>query len=167
MELKNAGFSGSDIGVAMRLENRRTGSPTGGGAATDSSVLDGIPSLVAGSGTISVPGIGDVVTGGALAGALGSSIGGQEGRSGTPNIAGMLTGLGIVDADAADLERGLKRGEILITVKSAARVRQAAEILSFNQLDNASTPHLVDDGTVSTNEWTVDANDRPVRKPTY
>src|SRR3712207_3782204 len=80
MDLKNAGFSGNDIGIAMRDRNaqgelvKETGTHAAEGAvggALTGGALGGILGFLVGAGALAIPGVGPVVAGGMLASAFG------------------------------------------------------------------------------------------------
>jgi uncharacterized protein (TIGR02271 family) len=132
--LKDAGFSDSQIGVLMqdRAEERKlatdTGTKAGESAAAGAiggGVLGGIVGLLAGVGALVIPGIGPIIAGGALASTLaGAGIGAAAG-----GLLGALTGMGIPEEEARYYERGFRGGGILVTVEAGARATEARGIL--------------------------------------
>ena len=81
-ELKDAGFAGDQIGIAMRDRNAQgqlledTGTHAAEGAVTGAvggGILGGLAGLLIGIGALVIPGIGPVVAGGALATAFGTA----------------------------------------------------------------------------------------------
>jgi hypothetical protein len=163
MELKNRGFSGDEIGILMRPRSTPQSGDKTDTAAT--SPLDGLPSLISGPGTTTFPGVGEVITGGLLGNTFGSSVTGDDSDPTAVGISSALIALGIPEKEAKELDHGFHHGNILVVVKSDTRLAEAADVLSFYQIDNANSPHLVDDSTVSTNVWTEDANGRAVKIP--
>ena len=133
-DLKDAGFTDSQIGVLMqdRAEARKfaedTGTKAGEGAAAGAAtggILGGVVGLLAGVGALVIPGIGPIVAGGALASTLaGAGIGAAAG-----GIAGALIGMGIPEEEAHYYERGFREGGILVSVKAEARKAEARQIL--------------------------------------
>src|SRR5215207_5298812 len=133
-DLKDAGFTDSQIGVLMqdRAEQRKfaedTGTKAGEGAAAGAAtggILGGVVGLLAGVGALVIPGIGPIIAGGALASALaGAGIGAAAG-----GLAGALIGLGIPEEEARHYERGFREGGILVTVEAGPRKVQARQIL--------------------------------------
>ncbi|HJR16227.1 MAG TPA: general stress protein, partial [Gemmatimonadales bacterium] len=103
--LKDAGFSDSQIGVAMRDRGQQqeliegTGTQAAEGAATGAisgGVLGGVIGLLAGVGALAIPGVGPIIAGGALASTLaGAGIGAAAG-----GLLGALMGMGIPEEDA-------------------------------------------------------------------
>src|SRR5688572_17916038 len=133
--LKQAGFSETQIGVAMRDRGQQkeliegTGTQAAEGAATGAiggGVLGGVIGLLAGVGALAIPGLGPIVAGGALASTLaGAGIGAAAG-----GLLGALMGMGIPEEEARYYERGLQEGGILLTVDAGARAAEAEQILS-------------------------------------
>jgi hypothetical protein len=86
-------------------EGAATGAVTGG-------VLGGIIGLLAGIGTLAIPGVGPFIAAGPIMAALsGSALGGVVGL-----VAGGLIGLDIPEFEAKQYERKLEKGYILISV---------------------------------------------------
>lgn len=136
-ELKDAGFTEQEIGVAMqdRTEQRQlmdtTGSTAAEGAATG--VLSGgvVGGLIGLLGSLLIPGVGPIVVGGVLASTLtGAGIGAATG-----GIIGALMGLGVPEADAQHFDLGLRSGATLITVDAGDRVPEALAILERHEVD--------------------------------
>jgi hypothetical protein len=134
--LRAAGFQSSDVsilapqsqggeGLAVEkqtkaLEGTATGASAGG-------VLGGLVGLLAGIGTLAVPGLGILVAAGPLLATLsgigiGASVGG---------LAGGLIGLGIPEYEAKRYEGHLEQGGMLISVhcRDDAEIDQARQIL--------------------------------------
>lgn len=119
--LRSGGFSSTDVSVlaphnqqdvgltvekhSKTLEGTATGATAGG-------VLGGVVGLLAGIGTLAIPGLGILVAAGPLLATLsgmglGASVGG---------LAGGLVGLGIPEYEAKRYEGHLEKGGILIAV---------------------------------------------------
>lgn len=134
--LRAAGFQSTDVsilapqnlgdeGLAVEkqtkaLEGTATGASAGG-------VLGGVLGLLAGIGTLAVPGLGILVAAGPLLATLsgigiGASVGG---------LAGGLIGLGIPEFEAKAYEGHLEKGGVLISVhcRDEADIDRAKEIL--------------------------------------
>jgi len=143
-ELRASGFLCREIGVAMR-HWKLAGDPAGNGVhadahcpGVDSTSLDGIPALLTGSATLSIPGRGTVATGGPLAGAFCSAS-----PVAAATIAGTLARLGVPQFEAENLARGFDAGDILVVVSSDARLATAAGILSnsgYREFESRTTP---------------------------
>jgi hypothetical protein len=141
--LKDAGFSGDQIGVAMRDRTAQgelvedTGTNVGAGAATGAvggGLLGGLVGFLVGVGALAIPGIGPVIAGGALASAFGIAGGTAVAGAGigavAGGIAGALVGLGIPEAEARYMESGFRRGGVLVTVNAGAgRAVEAVDLL--------------------------------------
>ncbi len=132
-DLKDAGFRGDQIGVAMRNEEgqrevtQTTGTNVAKGAtsgAVGGGVLGGLAGFLAGVGALAIPGVGPVIAGGVLASTLaGAGIGAAGG-----GILGALVGLGIPEEHAKYYESGFRSGKVLVTV-SGNRLDEAYNIL--------------------------------------
>ena len=157
-ELKAAGLSGDQIGVAMRDRNAQgqlveeTGTKAAEGAvsgAMGGGVLGGIVGLLVGLGALTIPGIGPVVAAGALASALGAAgataVAGAGIGAATGGIIGALVGMGIPEERARYFESGFRTGGVIVTAYVAEGVERAREILARNGGDTAM--HL---GTIDT-----------------
>jgi hypothetical protein len=122
-DLKNAGFTNSDISVLM---NDRTGTknfavdnqtkaPEGAAVGTGSgALLGGGLGWLAGIGALAIPGVGPLIAAGPIMAALGgAAVGGAVG-----GISGALIGLGIAEYEAKHYEGQIKGGRALISVHS-------------------------------------------------
>jgi hypothetical protein len=153
-DLKDAGFAKSRIGVAMQdREGQRelaestggTTSPAGEGAtagALNEGILGGVVGLLAGVGALTIPGVGPIIAGGALASALaGAGIGAAAG-----GLMGALVALGVPEDDARYFETGLQEGSLLVTVDAGLRGLEARQILRASGADlGGSDPETVGD----------------------
>lgn len=134
--LRSGGFSPTDVSVlaphnqqdvgltvekhSKTLEGTATGATAGG-------VLGGVLGLLAGIGTLAIPGLGILVAAGPLLATLsgmglGASVGG---------LAGGLVGLGIPEYEAKRYEGHLEKGGILIAVhcEDGDAISRAQEIM--------------------------------------
>ncbi len=140
-DLKDAGFRGEDIGVAMRNQEgqkemaRETGTNAAKGAtsgAISGGVLGSVAGFLVGIGALAIPGVGPVIAGGVLATTLaGAGIGAAGG-----GIIGALVGLGIPEEHAKYYESGFRSGKVLVTV-SGNRLDEAYNILQRDGADFA------------------------------
>jgi len=173
MDLKNAGFTGSDIGIAMRDRNAQgelvkdTGTHAAEGAvagALTGGALGGILGFLVGAGALAIPGIGPVVAGGLLASAFGlaggTAVAGAGIGAATAGIVGALVGLGIPDEEARYFERGFNSGGVLVTVKSDTRLAEAVTILERNGGDTAA--NMTGTNRDVADNWTVDSHGNQV-----
>lgn len=144
--LKDAGFAGDHIGVALRdrtaqgeiiedtgvSESKAAGGATAG--ALGGGLLGGLMGWLVGIGALLIPGIGPVIAGGALATAFGvaggTAVAGAGIGAATGGVLGALVGLGIPEEEARHLETGFRSGHTLVTVEAGAdRATEAADIL--------------------------------------
>ncbi|MBV9786077.1 MAG: hypothetical protein JO264_19925 [Acidisphaera sp.] len=134
-DLEAAGIPASDISlVASNRDNRYPGTDvdstpggTGAGAgATVGTVLGGGAGLLAGIGSLAIPGVGPIVAAGWLIATItgagvGAAVGGAAG-----GLIGGLTSAGVSEDEAHVYAEGVRRGGSLITVRAddpqAARV---------------------------------------------
>jgi uncharacterized protein (TIGR02271 family) len=136
-ELKDAGFTEKQIGVAMRnAEEQRelmedTGSTAAEGAAVGAVSGGVVGGLIGLLGSLLIPGVGPIVVGGVLASTLaGAGIGAAAG-----GIIGALMGLGVPEADARHFDEGIRTGGVLVTVDADDRIAHAIAILQHNHAD--------------------------------
>ncbi len=136
-ELKDAGFTDKQIGVALldRDEQHQLIEETGGTtaeAAATGAISGGIVGgLIGLLGSLLIPGVGPIVVGGVLASTLtGAGIGAAAG-----GIIGALMGLGVPEADARHFETGLRSGAVLVTVEAAERLPEALAVLEQHGVD--------------------------------
>jgi hypothetical protein len=141
--LKDAGFTGDQIGIALRDRTAQgqlvedTGTHAAEGALTGAvggGLLGGLAGFLIGIGALAIPGIGPVVAGGALATALGVAGGTAAAGAGigaaTGGLIGALAGMGIPDEEVRYFESGFRSGRTLVTVNAGVgRAEQAADIL--------------------------------------
>jgi hypothetical protein len=140
-ELKSAGFSDNEIGVASHNKEGAQGSHTEGegnkagtGAAAGATAGLGAGALW-GLGIIAgvLPAIGPVIAGGALA-AIAASAAGTAVAGG---ILGALVGLGIPEEEAEYYQGEFERGRTVVTVKATGeRYHKAHQIMDrYNAYD--------------------------------
>ncbi len=112
-------------GTGLTSGDPEQGAATGGGTgATIGTVLGGGAGLLAGIGSLAIPGIGPIVAAGWLVAALtGAGVGAAAG-----GLLGSLTGAGVNEADAHAYQEGVNSGGTLVTVRAddaqAAHVEQ-------------------------------------------
>ena len=136
-DLKSAGFTEDQIGVAMQNRDEQqqliddTGSQAAEGAAKGAVSGGLVGGLIGLLGSLLIPGVGPIVVGGVLASALtGAGIGAATG-----GLIGALMGLGVPEEDAQHFDRGLRSGGILVTVNAGARSPAAISVLQSNGAD--------------------------------
>lgn len=111
-------------------EGATTGGLTGG-------IIGGTLGLLAGLGSLAIPGLGALVAAGPLLGALaGSGVGGATGM-----LVGALIGYGIPEYEAKNYEEGVKSGKILISVNAATsdQVDKAKDLMRNANADSISS----------------------------
>jgi hypothetical protein len=148
-DLKQAGFTDAQIGVVMRdsVEGQRKGdhakeTHAAEGALTGAlggGVLGGVAGYLVAIGALTIPGIGAVLAGGALAEALGvvagtAAVGAGVGAA-AGGLVGVLVGMGIPEKEARHFERGLGAKDVLVTVKAGDRIMEALAIMEMNEAD--------------------------------
>lgn len=146
-ELKTSGFSMSQISIVARDRNGRdeiagvdvrdnAGNQAGSGAtagALAGGAVGGFVGLLGALSALTIPGIGPVVAGGALASILGDAlIGGAVGAA-TGGIVGALTGLGIPEEQAQVYNYRLSQGDYLVIVEGTQAEITKAESILGNQ----------------------------------
>ena len=147
-DLKDAGFGGDQLGVAMRDRDAQgelaedTGTKAAEGATTGAlggGLLGGLVGFLVGIGALAIPGIGPVVAGGALATAFGlgggPAVAGAGIGAAAGGIAGALVGMGLPDAEAEHFEAGFRAGGVLVTVNAGDRALDALAILERHGAD--------------------------------
>jgi hypothetical protein len=117
---------------------KHTKAPEGGSAgAAAGGLLGGSLGLLAGIGSLAIPGFGPFIAAGPILAALsGSAIGGGLGL-----IIGWLVGLGIPEYEAKKYDTSLKEGNILICIhtKNSKEVNLAWDILKQENVKDMST----------------------------
>ena len=120
----NAGGTG-DTATGMTSGDPAQGASTGAGTgATLGTVLGGGAGLLAGLGSLAIPGVGPIVAAGWLVAALtGAGVGAAAG-----GLVGSLTGAGVSEADAQTYQKHVNEGGTLVTARvddaQAAQVEQ-------------------------------------------
>lgn len=144
--LQDQGFARDAIGVAVQSTQQAAemggtttaaGESAGAGAVTGTAV-GGLLGLLAGLGTITLPGIGAIATAGTLATVLGSTALGAGLGAAAGGLIGALVGLGIPEEDAQVYAEGLKRGGVLVSVQTTdeQQADRAVQVLrQYNAVD--------------------------------
>ena len=144
--LQDQGFSRDAIGVAVQSAEQAAqmgggttaaGESAGAGAVTGAGV-GGLLGLLAGLGTITLPGVGPIATAGTLATVLGSTAVGAGLGAAAGGLIGALVGMGIPEEHAHVYAEGLKRGGVLVSVKTAdeQQANRAVQVLrQYNAVD--------------------------------
>ncbi len=127
VDLKNAGFDPSRIGVVMQDKKEAQevahehGTSSTEGAVGGSIIGGTAGALLAATGALVIPGIGPFISGGILATAL---VGGAAGW-----LVGGLVGLGIPKEEAEYYEGRVQQGSTLVTVDAQGRDSEARQVL--------------------------------------
>jgi len=111
---KSAGSTGTSTATGMTSGDPAQGAGTGAGTgATLGTVLGGGAGLLAGIGSLAIPGIGPLVAAGWLVATLtGAGVGAAAG-----GLVGSLTGAGVSEADAQTYNNDVSSGRTLVTVR--------------------------------------------------
>lgn len=144
-ELNQLGYDSGDISI-VAPENVASDSfqgeyaPVGETAvetAKAGAAFGGLAGLIAGVAAIFIPGIGPVISVGALGSILGSTAIGAGVGAATGGILGALVGMGIPEQEAKVYEAGIRHGGILVTVIAEGdRIQAVGEILDrYNAVD--------------------------------
>ncbi|MBD2102936.1 general stress protein [Leptolyngbya sp. FACHB-261] len=145
-ELRTAGFSMDDVSVVARdaergqrmagadvTDERGLGNKADEGAgagATTGGVLGGLAGLLVGIGALAIPGIGPVMTAGALGTALATTAAGAGIGAAAGGLVGALVGLGIPEERAHAYHSRVEQGSYLVMVEGSQNdVNQAEAIL--------------------------------------
>ena len=146
-DLKQAGFRGEDIGLALRDRDAQGALrvETGAQAAADigqdaasGGLLGGLVGLLVGAGALAIPGIGPIVAGGVFASVLGSTaVGAGLGMVGG-GIIGALVHLGLTEHQANYFASGFHEGGVLVTVHPGGRGGDAQTILTSHGGDTGT-----------------------------
>jgi hypothetical protein len=140
------GFSNNDISVLLPdsqsskefAHEKNTKTPEGAttGAATGG-VIGGTLGLLAGIGSLAIPGLGPFIAAGPIMGALaGLGAGGAVG-----GLIGALVGMGIPEYEAKRYEGHVKNGGVLLSVhcQTSNRIAQAKELLKQTGAEDISS----------------------------
>lgn len=144
-DLEAAGFSSDEVSVLGRdagtadTTTGATGADHADGAATGASlgtILGGGAGLLAGLGSLAIPGVGPIVAAGWLVAALtGAGVGAATG-----GLLGSLTNSGVDKDEAPVYAEGLRRGGSIVTVRAEeARIPQAQAVLMRHMPVNISS----------------------------
>lgn len=137
LEERNADNSPKSGKGGLGIEKHTKASEGAASGATAGGILGGALGLLAGIGTIAIPGLGALVAAGPLLGLLsGSAVGGGLGL-----LIGALAGLGIPEFEAKKYEKGLKEGQILLAVEAntSDEINEITRILKKLDVKNISS----------------------------
>lgn len=130
-ELKKAGFTDKDIGLAMRNASGpeaagegTTGTRASEEAATGAvggSVLGGLAGLLVAVGIVTIPGLGPLLAGGSLASLLGSTGASVAAGAGlgaaAGGLVGALVGFDIPESEARHFEEAIRSDGVLVLLR--------------------------------------------------
>lgn len=120
-QLQSAGFAPGDISVILpdqqgtrdfAMEKNTKAPEASAVGATTGGVLGGTLGVLAGIGTLAIPGLGPLIAAGPIMAALSGAAAGAA----LGGITGALVGLGIPELEAKQYESKIKVGNILISV---------------------------------------------------
>lgn len=144
--LTSAGFANNDISVLLadaqsshdfaHQKNTKAPEGTAAGAATGG-IIGGTLGLLAGIGTLAIPGVGPLIAAGPLVAALaGVGAGGAAG-----GIIGALAGFGIPEYEAKRYEGRVKDGGVLLSVhcNTSKQISAAKEMLKHTGAEDVSS----------------------------
>ncbi len=138
--LEAAGFGHENVSVVANNTDTRYNTATGtdvddagaaGTGATAGTIFGGGLGLLAGIGSLAIPGVGPVVAAGWLVATLtGAGVGAAIG-GGAGGLVGALTHSGVSEQDAHVYAEGVRRGGSLVTVQAdEGRIPEAERILN-------------------------------------
>ena len=138
-ELHKAGFTGSQIGVAMRhaegVADETTPGATATGTRTEHAESGALTGALTGLGLGALAGLGVLagvipVVGPAIAaGTLGIVLSNAAAGAGIAGLVGALVGAGVPEHEAKYYQGEFEAGRAIVTVHAAGRVNDAAAIL--------------------------------------
>ena len=130
--LEAAGFSSDHISIVRSRHDgddrsEATGETAAGTGASIGTIIGGGAGLLAGLGTLAIPGVGPLVAAGWLVAALtGAGAGAAAG-----GLLGSLTSAGVDEAEAHVYAEGVNRGGTLVSIRAdAGRMARAKEIMN-------------------------------------
>jgi hypothetical protein len=145
-ELRAAGFSNDDVsalfadkaGTRDFAHEKHTKAPEGAATGAGAGgVIGGTLGLLAGIGTLAIPGLGPFIAAGPIMAALSGAAAGAT----VGGITGALVGLGIPELEAKRYEGKVKEGNILLSVhaESGEEVSRAKKILQAGGATDVAT----------------------------
>jgi hypothetical protein len=144
--ITRAGFSSNDISVLLPdrqsskefAHEKNTKAPEGTTTgATTGGVLGGTLGLLAGIGSLAIPGVGPFIAAGPIMGALaGIGVGGAVG-----GLIGALVGMGIPEYEAKRYEGRVKEGGVLLSVhcNTSDEIKRAEDLLKQTGAEDISS----------------------------
>jgi hypothetical protein len=157
--LITVGFANNDISVLLTdaqtshdfAHQKNTKAPEGTAAgATTGGIIGGTLGLLAGIGTLAIPGIGPLIAAGPIVATLaGIGAGGAAG-----GIIGALAGMGIPEYEAKRYEGRVKDGGVLLSVHcdTSKEITRAKELLKNTGAEDISSTSETSSDTASPRE---------------
>jgi hypothetical protein len=133
-ELERNNFKSDQVGYAIRgtgnpeqsgMISDAQGTKDGRGAIVGAATGAGLGAILGAAAALLVPGFGPILAAGILTMAFGGAIAGTA----VGGIFGALTGLGISEDEARQLEHEFNSGRAIVAVKAGPRAAEAAEIM--------------------------------------
>src|SRR6202040_3286695 len=161
-----AGFSNNDISVLLPdsqsskefAHEKNTKMPEGTATgATAGGAIGGTLGLLAGIGSLAIPGVGPFIAAGPIMGALaGLGVGGTVG-----GLIGALVGMGMPEYEAKRYEGRVKEGGVLLSVHcdTSDDIHRAKDLLKQTGAEDISSS-----GEASADTKADRSSDRPVRR---
>jgi len=145
-ELRNAGFATTDVSVVFSdqagtrdfAHEKNTKAPEGAVTGVGAGgVIGGALGLLAGIGTLAIPGLGPFIAAGPIMAALSGAAAGAT----VGGIAGALIGLGIPELEAKRYAGKVQSGNILVSVhtENSEEVGRAKKVLEAAGAQDVST----------------------------
>ncbi|WIG58276.1 MAG: hypothetical protein OJF49_001021 [Ktedonobacterales bacterium] len=143
-DLAKLGYSKENIGVLARKEvlkesklDLSTGAEVG---AITGATAGGIAGLLLGLGALTIPGIGPIVAAGEFLTWVGATVLGAAAGAVGGGLVGSLVSLGLPEHEAHVYAEGVKRGNILVTVRTAdARAQEVTDVLRRHNAVDVNT----------------------------
>ena len=133
-ELERNNFKNDQVGFAIRgtgdpeqrgMISDAQGTKDGRGAVAGAATGAGLGAILGAAAAMLLPGFGPVLAGGILAMAFGGAVAGTA----VGGIFGAMTGLGVSEDEAKDLQSEFESGRAIVAVKAGPRATEAAEIM--------------------------------------
>ncbi|MBD2100666.1 general stress protein [Leptolyngbya sp. FACHB-261] len=150
-QLRASGFPMDNLSIVARdTEEGRVGgadvTTTGAAAgASAGTVAGGLAGLLLGIGSLAIPGVGPVITAGALGSALATAAAGAGVGAATGGLLGALAGLGVPESRAQVYHDRIQRGDFLVILEgSKADVVRAETILHDSGIEEFASYDVSD-----------------------
>lgn len=155
--LKQQGYPSEDISVIakdradLKAVEEETGTKAPEGLATGAAaggMLGGVTGLLVGIGALTIPGVGPIIAAGPIAATLaGAAVG-----AGAGGLVGGLIGLGIPEEEAKQYDDYVRKGNILVLVRSdSGRENNVYDTFRTNNSLNSDTYDLERSTTLGSN----------------